>query len=206
VLLMVAYGLGPFSQMYPIARGTSPLVVTLLAAVFLREAPTPVQLAGILVISVGLACLVLVGHRPTRAELPALAAALGTGLTIAAYTTVDGAGVRLSGGSAGYTAWLIMLEGLVIPVYALIRWRAPLLRRLRPVWLRGLLGGGLSLLAYGLVLWAQTRGALAPIAALRESSIILGAIIGTVLFHERFGRPRILATVLVAAGIVLLNL
>ncbi len=62
------------------------------------------------------------------------------------------------------------------------------------------------MLAYGLVLWAQTRGALAPIAALRETSVIFGAIIGTVAFREPFGRTRIAATVVVSAGIVLLNL
>ena len=61
------------------------------------------------------------------------------------------------------------------------------------------------MLAYGLVLWAQTRGALAPIAALRETSVIFGAIIGTLVFREPFGRARIAATVLVAAGIVMLN-
>ncbi|HEX6453773.1 MAG TPA: EamA family transporter, partial [Trebonia sp.] len=69
----------------------------------------------------------------------------------------------------------------------------------------GLLAGGLSVLAYGLVLWAQTRGDLAPIAALRETSVIFGAIIGTVVFREPFGRARITATVLVVAGIVMLN-
>jgi drug/metabolite transporter (DMT)-like permease len=70
----------------------------------------------------------------------------------------------------------------------------------------GLGGGVLSLAAYGLVLWAQTRGALAPIAALRETSVVIGAIIGAVVFHERFGRWRIVATVLVAGGVVLINL
>ncbi len=65
--------------------------------------------------------------------------------------------------------------------------------------------GALSLLAYGLVLWAQTRGPLGPIAALRETSIIFGALIGALVFHERFGRPRILATIVVACGILVLN-
>ena len=69
----------------------------------------------------------------------------------------------------------------------------------------GMTAGALSLLAYGLVLWAQTRGPLAPIAALRETSVIFGAIIGTVVFHESFGRSRIAATVLVVLGVLLLN-
>jgi drug/metabolite transporter (DMT)-like permease len=205
-LLMRAYRLGPFSQMYPLARGTSPLVVALLAAVFVGEIPTGAQLGGVLTISAGLACLVFVGHRPTRADLPALIAAVATGLTIATYTTIDGVGVRRSGSTLGYTGWLILLQSLAVPAYALATRGRALAGALRPVAWRALSGGALIVVAYGLVLWAQTRGALAPIAALRETSIIIGAVIGVVLFKERFGVPRILATVLVVAGIVVLSL
>ncbi|MQA77296.1 MAG: EamA family transporter [Streptosporangiales bacterium] len=204
-LLMKSYELGEFSQVYPLARGTSPLVVTVLAAVFVREVPPPFELAGVLVVSVGLGTLVLAGGRPGRRDLPALAAAVGTGLTIAAYTTIDGIGVRASGNAAAYTGWLILLQSLPIPLYALARRRRALIRQLRPQAVRGLAGGVLSLLAYGLVLWAQTRGALAPIAALRETSIIVGAVIGTIFFAEPFGRSRVVATVVVV-GIVLISL
>jgi drug/metabolite transporter (DMT)-like permease len=74
------------------------------------------------------------------------------------------------------------------------------------VWHIGLLGGLLSVLAYALVIWAQTRGALAAVASLRETSVIIAALIGAFFFHEPFGRRRIVAAVLVAGGIVLLNL
>lgn len=205
LLLMKSYQLGEFSQVYPIARGTSPLVVTLLAALFVREVLSPLHLAGVLVVSAGLGSLVFVGRRPGREELPAIAAAVMTGLTIATYSTLDGIGVRYSGSAAGYTGWLVLLESVLIPLYAFARARGNLLPRLRPHLLKGTAGGVLSLCAYGLVLWAQTRGALAPIAALRESSIIVGAIIGTVFFHERFGKARIVGTVVVVTGIVLLN-
>lgn len=206
LLLMKSYQLGEFSQVYPLARGTSPLVVTLLAAVFVREIPSPLHLAGVLVVSAGLGSLVLVGRPPGRGDLPAVAAAVATGLTIATYSTLDGVGVRLSGSAAGYTGWLVLLESALIPLYAFARAGRGLLPRLRPHLWKGMAGGALSLGAYGLVLWAQTRGALAPIAALRESSIIVGAIIGTVFFHERFGAARIVGTVVVVTGIVLLNL
>jgi drug/metabolite transporter (DMT)-like permease len=203
LLLMTSYRLGEFSQVYPLARGTSPLIVTVLAAVFLGEVPSPVVLVGVLVISVGLASLMLAGGLPDRHSLPAVYAALATGLSIATYSTIDGAGVRSSGTAGGYTGWLIFLESGVLMAYALVRRGPALVDQVRPhVWL-GTIGGGLSVGAYGLVLWAQTRGALAPIAALRESSIIVGALIGTVFFHERFGRPRVIATVVVFVGIVL---
>jgi drug/metabolite transporter (DMT)-like permease len=201
-LLMRSYQYGEFGQVYPLARGTSPLVVTLLAATFVRERPTLLQFGGVLVVSAGLATLVFAGRRPGRA---ALLAALGTGLTIAAYTTVDGVGVRASGSPVGYIGWLMLLESLGVPLFALVRRRQVIAKQPRRIVLSGLLGGALSVLAYGLVLWAQTRGALAPIAALRETSVIFGAIIGTVAFREPFGRSRIAATIVVSAGIVLLN-
>jgi len=203
LLLMQCYRLGEFSQVYPLARGTSPLVVTILAAIFIHEHLALPQIAGVLVVSAGLATLVLAGRRPGRA---AFAAAVGTGLTIAAYTTVDGVGVRLSGSPVGYIGWLMVLESLCVPMFAAFRRRDVLLKQPKQILLAGLAAGALSVLAYGLVLWAQTRGALAPIAALRETSVIFGAIIGTLIFREPFGRTRIAATVLVAAGIVLLNL
>jgi drug/metabolite transporter (DMT)-like permease len=202
LLLMRSYRYGEFGQVYPLARGISPLVVTGLAALFAAERPSPPQLAGVLVVSSGLAVLVLAGRRPGR---PALLAAVGTGLTIAAYTTVDGLGVRLSGSSLGYIGWLMLLESLCVPAWALARRRRELPGLSFRVLGSGLAAGALSVLAYGLVLWAQTRGDLAPIAALRETSVIFGAIIGTVAFRERFGRFRIAATVLVTAGIVLLE-
>ncbi len=203
LLLMRCYRFGEFGQVYPLARGISPLVVTILAAVFVHEIPAPPQVAGVLVVSGGLATLVLAGRRPGR---PAFLAAVGTGLTIAAYTTVDGVGVRLSHSPAGYIGWLMLLESLCVPMFALARRRSVIASQPPRILLSGVAAGALSVLAYGLVLWAQTRGALAPIAALRETSVIFGALIATVAFREPFGRTRIAATVLVVAGILLLNL
>jgi len=220
LLLMRSYRHGQFGQVYPLARGTSPLVVTVLAAAFAAERPSVAQVAGVLVVSCGLALLVLAGRTGRRAAAgggsgsagcgggigrAALIAAVGTGLTIAAYTTVDGVGVRLSGSPVGYIGWLMVLESLGVPMFAAMRRRDVLLKQSPRILLAGLGAGALSVLAYGLVLWAQTRGALAPIAALRETSVIFGAIIATLVFREPFGRTRIAATVLVAAGIVLLN-
>jgi drug/metabolite transporter (DMT)-like permease len=202
LLLMQCYRLGEFSQVYPLARGVSPLVVTILAAVFIHERLAPAQVTGVAVVSAGLAFLVLGGRRPGRG---AFLAAVGTGLTIAAYTTVDGVGVRLSASPVGYIAWLMLLESLCVPAFALWRRRGVLLEQPPRILLAGLAAGALSVLAYGLVLWAQTRGALAPIAALRETSVIFGAIIGALAFREPFGRTRVAATVIVVAGILLLN-
>ncbi|MFJ8888792.1 EamA family transporter [Streptomyces sp. NPDC102402] len=206
VLLMRSFALGDFGQMYPIARGTAPLVVTVLAAVLLGERPDAWATAGVAVASAGLVGLALWGIRGSgeRPRWPAILAALGTGLAIAGYTTVDGAGVRASGTPLGYVGWLMAVQGVVIPAYAYWRRRHELVTQLRPFVGRGLLGATLSVSAYGLVLWAQTKAPLAPIAALRESSIIVGAAIGTLFFKERFGAPRIAAAGLMVVGIGLM--
>lgn len=203
-LLMRSFRLGEFGQVYPVARGVAPLVVTVLAAVFVAERPDAWQAAGVVVASTGLGGVALWGMRGRRPNWPALIAAVSTGLTIAGYTVVDGVGVRRSGSSLGYIAWLLLLQGSVVPVVALYARRGRLLAELRPVAARGLLGGALSITAYGLVLWAQTRADLAPVAALRETSIIAGAAIGSVVFKEHFGRPRIVAAVIVVTGIGLI--
>ncbi|MFI8966299.1 EamA family transporter [Streptomyces sp. NPDC053493] len=205
-LLMKSFTLGDFGQMYPIARGTAPLVVTLLAAVFVGEIPDAGQLAGVAVACAGLTGLALWGIRGkgARPHWPALLAAGATGLAIAAYTVVDGVGVRAAQTPLGYIAWLMVLEGLAIPAYTFYRRRAALASQLRPYAARGLLAAAMSVAAYGFVLWAQTKAPLAPIAALRESSIIVGAAIGALLFKERFGGPRIAAAGLMVVGIGLM--
>ncbi|MBD0840781.1 EamA family transporter [Streptomyces sp. TRM68416] len=203
-LLMKSFRLGDFGQAYPIARGTAPLVVTLFAALFAHEVPDDWAAAGIALSCAGLTGVALWGLRGHRPHWSAIGAALATGLTIAAYTVVDGLGVRASGSSLGYIAWLMTIQGVVIPAYTVWRRRGDSVALLRPYAAVGLLGAALSVTAYGLVLWAQTRAALAPIAALRESSIIVGAAIGAVFFKERFGAPRIVAAGLLVVGIGLM--
>lgn len=206
VLLLQAYRLGDFGQMYPIARGTSPWLVALISTLVLGQALPAGQALGVLVISAGLAGLALADGLPGRAQLPALSAALGTGVMIACYTVVDGTGVRESGTVLGYIGWMFLLQGPVLPLLALARGGRGLARRLRPDWRTGVLGGLLSLAAYGLVVGAQAFGDLAAIAALRETSIVIAAVIGTLVFHERLGRRRLAASAAVLAGIAVLQL
>ncbi|MDT7579874.1 MAG: hypothetical protein QOK35_1138 [Pseudonocardiales bacterium] len=203
LLLWASYQLGEFSQVYPVARGTAPLVVAVIEIVLGHALPV-LQLVGIVVISLGLISLALDGGGLSRAALPALGAAAATGISIAAYTVVD-AGAVSTTPVLVYATWMFLLQGPVMPLIALVRGRS-LRAQARPVLLAGLAGGVVSLVAYGLVLVAQTSGATAAVASLRETSIVFGAIIGTVFFHERFGVGRVVAAVVVALGIVLVNL
>ncbi|WP_433341837.1 EamA family transporter [Streptomyces sp. CA-253872] len=205
-LLLQAYRLGDFGQMYPIARGTSPWLVALASTVVLGEALPAGQALGVLVISLGLAGLALADGLPGRAQWPALAAALGTGVMIASYTVVDGTGVRDAGTVLGYIGWMFLLQGPVLPLLALARWRGRFGERIRVGWRTGVLGGVLSLAAYGLVVGAQAYGDLASIAALRETSIVIAAVIGVVVFRERLGRWRLVASAVVLGGIAVLEL
>jgi drug/metabolite transporter (DMT)-like permease len=202
--LLNSYRLGSFNQVYPIARGTSPLLVAGGAYLFAGEHLGLVPLAGVVILAVGLMSLALSAGRLARGDRPAIAVAAATGLTIAAYTLVDGLGVRAAGDPYAYAALMFGLQGPVFPVIAVIR--RPL-RRWRdwPVAGRGLLAGALSVLAYGIVLWAQSRAPLAEVAAIRETSVIFAAIIGMVFLKERFGPRRVAAAVVIAAGIVLIS-
>jgi drug/metabolite transporter (DMT)-like permease len=206
LMLMRSYELGDFNQMYPLARGTSPWVVAIAAAVLVGEHLSVVRLIGVVVISVGLITLVGAGGRPGRRELPALTAAVLTGLAIATYTVLDGVGVRRSGSVGGYVAWLFLLQGVALPLGALARHRGSLLPRLRVHLGVGVLAGVASFVAYAIVIWAQTKAPLAAVAALREVSIVFGAILGAVLFKERFGRWRVVGSALAVIGIALLQL
>lgn len=204
LLLWASYQLGEFSQVYPVARGTAPLVVVVIEVVLGHVLPV-LQLVGIVVISLGLISLALDGGRLSRAALPALGAAVATGICIAGYTVIDAGAVRTTPVLV-YAAWMFLLQGPGMPLIALLR-RGPRLRtQAWPVLVAGLGGGVVSLAAYGLVLVAQTSGATAAVAALRETSIVFGAVIGTVFFGERFGVGRVVASAVVALGIVVVNL
>ncbi|MFC6593718.1 EamA family transporter [Kitasatospora paranensis] len=204
--LVRAYRLGDFGQMYPLARGTSPMLVALLAATVLGDPLHGARLLGILVISLGLAGLAFAGGLPGREQLPALGAAVTTGVLIAGYTVVDGIGVRRAGAAGGYIAWMFLAQGAaMLVVAALLRGRA-LPGALRRGTRTGLAGGLISLTAYGLVVWAQTAGDLATIAALRETSIVIAALIGVLFLRERLGRVRLAASATVLTGIAVLEL
>jgi drug/metabolite transporter (DMT)-like permease len=203
--LMNSYRLGAFNQTYPIARGTSPLVVAVGAYFLADEHLGAAALIGIATLAIGLMSLALSAGRLTRGDLPAVGAAVLTGLTIAAYTITDGLGVRHAHDPLAYTALLFVLQGPPMLLAALARrpfaaWRDTATMR------RGAAAGLLSTVAYGVVLWAQTRAPLAEVAAIRETSVVFAALIGVAVLGEDFGRRRVVAAVVIATGIVLIGL
>jgi drug/metabolite transporter (DMT)-like permease len=202
--LMNSYRLGAFNQVYPIARGTSPLVVAAGAYLFADEHLGVLPLAGVAILAFGLMSLAVSAGRLSRPDLPVIGVAVVTGLAIASYTIVDGLGVRAAHDSYSYAGLMFLLQGPVFPVIAVLRRPVSRWREL-PTVSRGLLAGALSVAAYGTVLWAQSRAPLAEVAAIRETSVIFAALIGMVFLKERFGTRRVAAAAVIAAGIVLIS-
>jgi drug/metabolite transporter (DMT)-like permease len=202
VFLVRTYRVGDLGQTYPIARGTSPLLVAVGGAVFAGEQLDSVNLTGVLLVSGGIIALAFQGRSVGRSGL---IYALGTGCFIGAYSVVDGIGVRLSGTPAGYTTWMCLLWGVLMPpVYAWARdWRS-LMRGTRETAIAA--GGGVvALLGYGIVIFAMASGPLGPVSALRETSVVFAALFGRFFLNERLTIYRIIACVVVALGACLIG-
>lgn len=201
--LINAYRAGDLSVAYPVARGVAPLLVLVFSFVFLREVPTAGAIVGVLVISFGI-FLIAAQRRATRQHYHAMLWAGGVGLCISIYTLIDGTGARAGGNPVGYVAMLNIFTGVVICGVAAKRRGAALAAALRTDWLNGLVGGTMMLASYTLVVYALTIAPMAPVAALRETSVVFAAIIGTMMFREPFGGQRIAAAAAVALGIGIL--
>lgn len=207
VSLVRSYGRGDLAQAYPISRGSSPLLVTLGAALFAHEAIGLTHALGIAMISGGIIALAFQGRHVSRA---AALAALTTGVTIALYTVIDGIGVRLSDGqSLAYTAWMFLFYWLMPVLFIVRRGLSALWMPLHatPAAVGSSLGGGLvSIAAYGIVIWAMQSGAMGAVSALRETSVVFAALIARMFLRETVSAKRWLACVIVAAGTVCLGL
>ncbi|MEO1044416.1 MAG: DMT family transporter [Pseudomonadota bacterium] len=202
LFLVRAYDHGDLAQVYPIARGSAPLLVTVGAALFAGELPGTYGLAGIALVSLGIFALAIGNH---RADTQSLLSALAAGAFIASYMVVDGLGVRLAGSAAGYAAWQAVVAGFLIPLTFIA------IRRRRPVMPRGregvmiVVAGILSTLAYCIAIWAMSESPLGGVSALRETSILFAALLGVVALREAITFRKIAGAVLVTAGVVYLS-
>ncbi|MFO0996608.1 MAG: EamA family transporter [Alphaproteobacteria bacterium] len=201
LFLLRAYRIGDLSQVYPIARGGSPLLLALASGPLIGERLSAQQYGGVALISLGLASLSL-GRGHPRAILYAL----GTACFIAAYSAVDALGVRLSESALGYIAWLWLLDGAMMIGFSTAYRRRPFLSFLAAEWKQSLFAGLLAVAGYSIVVWCYGIGTVAPISALRETSVVFAALIGTIVLKEPFGLRRVIAATTVASGILVMNL
>ena len=214
IALAGAYEHGELGMTYPIMRGLAPLLVALGSGTFLGETPSAAAWMGTVAITVGVALVGLAHPGQALHHRKALAFAFANAAIIASYTFVDGLGVRAevaAGGNAlRYVMILFVLDGLFYPSLVWLR-RTPQQRRdivayARKRWPMATLGGAASIGSYAIALWAMTQAPVASVAALRETSVLFAALLGTWLLKERFGLQRALGTLVVVAGVVSLRL
>lgn len=206
IVLSAAYARADMSQVYPIARGGAPLLTALVSVFAIGETVGDVQLLGIAGLGVAVAAMSIAGRRRGQPFDPvAIALAALTALIICGYTIVDGNGARAGGDPHAYSASLFVLDGIPLILYAL--WRRGLsgLAPLKHYWPQGLFGGGLSLGAYWIAIWAMTVAPIALVAALRESSVLFAAAIALVFLKEPLQWSRAVLAVAILASLVLIR-
>jgi len=201
LFLIRAYRHGQLGQVFPVARGTAPMLVALGAAVFAGERLAGPAIAGLVLVCAGIIGLSL-GR--DRADGRSIAAAVTAGMFIAGYMVTDGMGVRLSGRPTSYVAWMTFIQGAPMPlVYLLIRRRFPPIRPDRETF-KALGGGLIGLVSYGVVVWAMSATDMAKVSGLRETSILFAAILGALFLKERFTLRRAACAVVISTGAILL--
>jgi len=200
VLLVRSYGAGDMSVVYPLARGLAPVLTTVVAALAIGETLNAGQTAAVVLISLGIMALSF----GAGASREAVGLALATGVSVAAYSFFGGLGVRSAGTVLGFQACLEIVTGLGTVGYVAAVRRADIAPYARRHGAIGVLAGVISVLGFLAFLVAARSLPLGPVVALRETSVIFGVAIGTVVLKEGFGLRRITAATLVVSGIALL--
>jgi drug/metabolite transporter (DMT)-like permease len=200
--LVLAYRVGDLSLVYPIMRGSAPAFSALLAAALLDERPSWGGWTGVFLVSGGVLLLAADSPRSKGMRLAPIVYALLNAGVIVGYTLVDGVGARLSGNAFSYTGWMLLLTGVLVFAIALGLRGREVTRHLRSQWKKWTLGGGFTFAAYGLALWAVTQAPIAPVAALRETSIVFSALFALVVLKERITPLRYMSIAIATAGAV----
>lgn len=203
LFLVAAYRHGELGQVYPIVRGTVPLLVTLGGFLAFGETLGLWQTLGVIMIATGIMSLAL---GKTRAATSSILFALTTGLIIACYSTVDSRGVRLVEQPVSYALWVLFLFGLMITLAFIITRRGLVIDMCSPVTWKAVGGGVLAMLAYGLVVVAYAYAPAGLVTAVRETSVVFAVLIGALVLGETLTMRRLLACVIVASGAIAISL
>lgn len=203
--LTYAYERGDLSRVYPIARGTAPLVVAIFSGLVLADVITFPEYLGITILGLGI-LLMAQGVFASGENRRLIPFALGAACATAVYTLIDGQGARIAGDAVGYVAWIFVVDGLGFAA-AMLAWQGiKIVPRDRNAWGRGALAGVASYGAYGVSVWAMTVAPIALVAALRETSILFAVLIGWLGFNERMTKGKVLAAAVIVSGVMLTRL
>ena len=204
--LIESYRTGDLGQVYPIARGSAPLMTATATTIFVGERLSLVGWTGIFALVAGVLLLSARGGRDLAVvDRRAIGFALFTAITICAYSVVDGIGARASADPNAYSVWLFLGIAVVMVPYALYRDGRDVVPAMHLYWRRGLAGGALQVLSYGIAIWAMTAAPIAIVAALRETSVLFGAAIAVVVLKEPLRTIRIVAACLIVCGLILIR-
>jgi drug/metabolite transporter (DMT)-like permease len=205
--LIESYRGGDMGEVYPIARGAAPLLTASGSLLLISESIGVQAWIGIVLLAGGVVLMSLRGGRDlARLDRRAVGFALFTAVTICAYSLVDGIGARLAGSAPAYSVALFVGIGPVMLAYALAQRGAGVITMMRPYWGTGLAGGALQFGSYGIAIWAMTVAPIAIVAALRETSVLFGALIAVVVLREPLKPVRVVAALAIVTGLVLIRL
>lgn len=205
IALARLYRVADLSQAYPLARGLTPIMATLLAILTLGEAPSLVPIGGIGLVCCGIAFLALEG-KGQGISLVTFSIAIVTGFAVAGYSVVDAYGIRITKDFFSFTVWLLVIDGSVFVAYAIATRGDQAIRAWREGWRRVLVSGWLGLISFGVFMWALGRAQVGAVSALRETSVLFAALIGSVVLRERATWMRYTAAAAVAAGVGIIAL
>lgn len=205
LFLTFAYERGDLSRVYPIARGTAPLAVGIVSALFLPDVISSMEFAGIAVLGAGILLMAqgVFANGENRRLIPY---ALGSACATATYTLIDGQGARVAGDAVAYIAWVFIADGVFFATGMLLWKGLGVLPREGKAWGVGMVAASASYGAYAVSVWAMTIAPIAVVAALRETSILFAVLIGWLVFGERMTRGKALAALVIVAGVMLTRL
>ena len=203
--LLSAYRFGDLTKVYPIARGTAPILITIVSLIFLGVALSNFEILGIIIISLGILSLSLQGAEGIK-NRSAVIYALVTGFFIMGYSITDGYGARVSNSFLSYMGWSFILNATIFPIILKINNKSEIITK---TFKEGkkifFIGGTLSYIVYGIVIWGFTQAPIALITALRETSIIFALLIGTFFLKEKFTFLKVIVTFIIFFGVALLK-
>ncbi len=205
IFLLNAYKYGQLSQVYPVARGLSPLIIVLISSIFIGEVLTKDELIGVICISVALLAYGIKINFESKVNMSGFFFAIITGCFIASYSLVDGHGARVAQNPIGFYSSLTLINGLFYFLYSILFYKGILKKLITEGKAIFWVGGTASYIAYAIVVWACVYLPIAIVSSLRETSILFALFLSTILLKEKLSLFKFVIIVIILIGILLMK-